>query len=341
MSAVNIASLQRAAEVYQKDIKMLPYHVLAPVLGEHGINLYPGVENEDVIVSFLRKRGVARPYGIGADLVHSEIGKMIEKRLKVELAYASVKDNIQNYKEKTVITPGEMLGTNKTKKHPLELQIIQAKVTTFAEDVLDALFNAERNTDDLTPMGLFDGFETKVLSAISDGEISAAEGNIEDSDEFVAPADGEDTDAYDNLRDWVRKADPFLLRDAILIMPLEVSRYAMDALKNKTAQKAATFIDFQEYLNDDCSSNIKIVKSRFVGTGDRLYLTAPGNMDFGMNSLGDETFVEVNRLHEDRNIVNFWLQASFGTRWRAHHKKVFYTNTGSLTANLMSGDYIS
>jgi hypothetical protein len=339
MASVDITSLLRAAIQYQKDIKFLPYAVMAAVLGEHGINLFPGVQNEDRMITFLRKQGVAKPYHTAVTPSASDVGKVVESILKVETAYAYINDNIKNYKEKFVITPNEMLGSNKTKKHPLEMEIISAIVKTFSEDILDALFNATRNTADETPMGLFDGFETKVLAKIVSGEIAAEEGNYVDSGEFAAPVDANDVTAYNRLRDWVRQADPYLLKQADLILPLQVARYCMDALKNKTAQKAATFIDFQEYLREDTSSNIRLVKSRYMGTGDRLYLTASGNMDFGMNSLGDEAFVQVRNINVDPNIVNFWIQAEYGVRWRSVHKKTFFTNQGSLTANALSGDY--
>lgn len=339
MASVDITSLQRAAINYQKDIKFLPYAVMAAVLGEHGINLFPGVQNEDRIIKFLRKQGVAKPYHTAVTPAASDVGKVVESILKVEPAYAYINDNIKNYKEKFVITADEMLGSNKTKKHPLEMQIISAIVKTFSEDILDALFNATRNTADETPMGLFDGFETKILSLIVSGEIDEDEGNYVDSGAFEAPSTSSDTTAYDRLRDWVRQADTFLLKNCNLIMPLQVARYCMDALKNKTAQKAATFIDLQEYLREDTTSNVSLIKSRYMGTGNRLYLTAPGNMDFGMNSLGDEAFVQVRNINVDPNIVNFWIQAEYGVRWRSVHKKLFLTNQGSLTANTLSGDY--
>ena len=341
MATITIDQLSRQAVKYQKDIQMLPYSVMLEELAKHGITLFPGVQNEHKIVSFLRKRGVAKPYATDITLNDSDVGKMVESTLKVETAYASIADNVKNYKEVVMVTPDEMLGSNKVKKHPFEVKMMMGVVRTFAEDILDAVFNGERDTADQSPMGLFDGFETKIVDAVTGGEISGGNNNLLDSGVFAAPVDESDFVAYTRLRDWLRAQNPFLLKNAILLLPQTVARYCMDALKNKTKQKAATIIDFQEYLNEDVDSNIKIVKSRLMGTGSRIYLTAPGNMDFGMNTLGDETFFEVNRLDKDRNKINYWLQGEYGTRWRNFHEKVFATNTGTLTANRMSGDYVS
>jgi hypothetical protein len=341
MSQITVSDLTRLAVKYQPDIKMLPYAVIAEVLGSHGITLFPGVQYQDIIISFLRKQGIAKPYAPGLEIADNSLGKVEPSTLQVEKAYASISDNIWNYVTKTLVTPDEMLGKNQSKRHPFELQTIMSVIRTFGEDIIDALFNAERDITDQTPLGLFDGFETKVLAAIVSGAISSGNGNYLATEALDAPTTSTDFEAYLHLRAWVREANPYLLKNAILIMPLSVYRNCFDALQNKTNQKAATLIDFQDYLNAECNSNIKIVSSRYLGTGDRIYLTAPGNMDFGMNTLGDDQFVQIRNINADPNVVNYWIQADYGTRWRSYHPKVFFTNDGTLTANQLSGDYIS
>lgn len=339
MATLTVTDLTRLAVKYQKDIKMLPFAVLSEVLGQHGITLFPGVQYKDIIISFLRKQGIAKPYFPGLTIADSDIGKIEESELVVEKAYASVSDNIWNYVTKTLITPDEMLGKNKNKKHPFEVQTMMAIVRTFGEDIIDALFHATRNTNDASPLGLFDGFETKIEAAIVAGSITGGKGNLIPNTAIIAPTSNTDTAPYDNLRDWLRQANPYLLKDGILMLPRLITQYAMDGLKNKTAQKADTYIKFMEYLNDDVGGNLKLVNSRIMGTGDRMYLTAPGNMDFGMNTMGDETFVQVRNIDPDPNIVNYWIQADYGTRWRTFHEKKFLTNSGSLTGSQLSGDY--
>lgn len=342
MAVIDISGLTRLAVNYQSDMRYLPYAVMVETLvNEHQINLLPGIENQDVVTTFLRKRGIAKPLFVGMEVQDSDIGKPVESILKIENAYASVQDDIQNYKEKVIIRPGEKIGQNQTHKHPFEVGIMMGIIRTFSEDILDAVFHAERNTSDLSPMGLFDGFDTKIDDGISDGIIASGLGNIVDSGDFEAPASDTDYTAYHRLRDWLRQAHPDLLKNGVLHLPRLVARYCMDALKNKTKQKADTFISFVDYLNDDVDGNLKVVKSRLMGTGDRINLFAPGNMEFGFNSLSDTTFVKIRDINKNPNIVNYWIQAGFGTRWINFHKKVFMTNTGSLTPNLLSGDYVS
>ena len=76
-----------------------------------------------------------------------------------------------------------------------------------------------------------------------------------------------------------------------------------------------------------------------MGTGQRIVLTAPGNMDFGMDTLGDETFVQVRNIYEDPNYVQFWIQGKYGTRIRSINEKVFQVNDGASVGAQLSGDY--
>lgn len=338
--AITITDLQRLAIKYQTDIRYLPYAVLFNVLSQLGITLYPGIQDTHKLIQFLRKRGIAKPYAPGITLRDSDVGKLKETPLKVETAYTRVPDNIKRYKEVTMVKPGEMIGSNKTKKHPFEVQLMMNMVRTFGEDILDALFSAERDLTDESPMGLFDGFETKILAAIVSGEISAAEKNLVVSAPMAAPLNEDDYSAYDNLVDWLLQADPYLLENCDLFLTRATARNCFRAMKNKTKQKAATFIDFKEYLEDDVDANINIKNTRFMGAGTRLYLTAPDNMDFGMNSMGDEAFVQIMPDNDDPNVFKYWIQGEFGTRWQWFHRKKFMTNDGALTANPLSGDYV-
>jgi len=342
MPVLDIAGLSLLAKKYQMDLRYLPYLILVDQLvNVHKISLLPGVENEDVIRTFLRKGGIAKPLSVGQSVEDSDIGKFEESVLRIENAYASVEDDILNYKEKTIIRAGEQIGINQTKKHPFQVEIMMGIIRTFAEDILDALFNATRNLSDKSPMGLFNGFETKIEAAIATYKIRESYGNIKDSGEFAAPTTGTDITAYIRLRDWLRSANMHLKRNAVLLLTAQVYQNCFDALQNKTAGKAANFADFQSYLNTDAASNISLVKSDIMGSGDRIYLTKPGNMEFGFNSLGDNNFVDVRSINKNPNIINYWIQAGFGTRWISFHEKLFMTNEGTLTANPMSGDYIS
>lgn len=340
MSTVDISLLQETAIKRQKDFKLLPYVVLRHTLGLHGINLMPGVQHKDVITDFQRKAGIMQPYVVGGDITYSQVGKAQEMTLLVEKAFASVKDNINNYKT-IAVGPGELLGKNKTKQHPWNLLMIQSIIRTFGEDVLDCTFSGERDEADKSPQGAFDGYDTLIDAFITNSKITAGIGNLKSTGDIEAVADETDVDPFNQLLAFWRAAHPQLkAKPSILLVPSHVGDAYDDAFFNKFRNKPSEDAYGRTYIQGT-NKKCLMVRSDIMGTGQRMILTAPGNLDFGMDSLGDEDFVQVRNPYEDPNEVQFWLQASYGTRIRSIHPKLFQINDGTPVANALSGDYVS
>jgi hypothetical protein len=344
MSTVTLTSLQETAIRRQKDLKILPYAVLREVLGLHGINLMPGIQNKDVLTSFYRKQGILKPYSSAIAITHGDVGKAEEMILQVEKAYASVKDNIQNYKT-VAVGPDVLLGKNKSKKHPWEMLMLSSIVKTFGEDIIDALFPAERDTGDQSPSGAFDGFDTLIDTFVAGGKIAIGNGNLVNTfdgvyTEFVAPADADDTEVADRLLEFWRAAHPALkTKNSLLKIPANIADWYDDAYFNKYKHKPIVD-EFNRAFLHGTGRKCRIVRSLAMGTGQRIELTLPGNHDFGMDTLGDEAFVQVRYPYEDPNIVQFWIQGDYGTRIRELHQKVYQINEGTPVANALSGDYV-
>lgn len=331
MSAVDITSLSETAKRFQKDLKMMPYLTLREELGRLGINLIPGIQNKDVITTFLRKQGIAKPY-VSGTVDNSTVGQAIEETLEVKKAYASVKDNIQNYK-KTIMGPDTLLGKNKSKKHPWQLVMLQSIVKTFGEDILDALFPAAFDTADKSPMGLFNGFDTIIDLKIAAGDVATGKNNL------VNTGTINKTNAWDILKEFWRASHPLMRRaNTLLIVPFAISDAYDDHYFAKHASKPEKD-DFHRTFLEGSGRKCRIVPSAILGTGDRIILTAPGNFDFGMDTKGDEDFVQVRTPYEDPNDVQFWIQADYGCRIRAVHEKLFQVNEGTPVPLRLSGDY--
>ncbi len=338
MSTVDLTSLAETAIRRQKDLKMLPYAVLRETLGVHGINLLPGIQNKDVLTDFLRKAGIMKPYDSSVEIAHSDVGKAQEMTLQVEKAYASVKDNIQNYKT-IAVGPDVLLGKNKSKKHPWEMVMLTSIVRTFGEDILDALFPADRDTLVQTPQGAFKGYDTLIDAFIVATLISASAGNQVNTGAIAAPSGETDFGAFTQLLDFWRASHPLLrTKQTNLLVPSIIADHYDDAFFNKFRQKPTT----DEYGRTELygsGGKCKIIRSNVMGTGQRIMLTMPGNLDFGMDTLGDEEFVQVRNPYEDPNLVQFWIQGDYGTRIRSIHPKIFQINEGAAVANALSGDY--
>jgi len=344
MATVDLSSLQETAIRRQKDLKMLPYAVLATTLGLHGINLLPGIQNKDVITDFQRKGGILKPYSTSVNLTTSDVGKANEMTLQVEKAYANVKDNIQNYKTISV-GPDVLLGKNQSKKHPWEMVMLTSIVRTFGEDILDALFPATRNTAVQTPQGAFDGFDTLIDAFVAALKISVAVKNLKNTFDagytaFVPPANESDTEVFDRLLKFWRDADPQLRKaNSHMSMPYDIADMYDDAYFNKFRSKPTTDEYGRPFLYGS-GGKCKIIRSSIMGTGQRIMLSVPGNLDLGMDTISDSTFVQVRYIDQDPNIVQFWIQGDYGTRIRSIHPKLFQINEGTPVANALSGDYV-
>jgi len=303
------------------------------------------VENKDILIEKQRKGGITAPYvPNGTNTINEdEISKLAEKYLQVQPSFCALKDHIMNYKEKQVLwDPVKDTVSNKTKKHPLEKEIIADVIKTVAEDIVDAFFHAERDTDDKSPYGMFDGYNHLIDDAIVAGEIAAAKGNYVDSGDLSAPASETDILAWTRLVDWLRSVNTRFAKNAVLYLPQGIYNNCSDALENKFKYKDVIYSVFLEKLRDvSHMKQLKVVVEDALGTGTRIMLIEDGLLDFGMNTPGDETYIQIRGPYEDPNFVQFWLQFEAGARINSWHSKVFMVNQGSATANQLSGDYLS
>lgn len=341
-NSVNVTSLNREAKDYDSTLRTLPYFTLEELIKKFKMNVLQ-ISGEHIRTTFQRRSGIMKPYSTTVTEDNSEeIGKVVESKLKTEMAYCQLVDSILNYKEVKVLSNAGEKIDNKTKKHPLERKILETVVRTWSEDVVDAAFFGERDTTDLSPLGSFDGFETKILGLISDGEISAAKGNLINSGEITDPANNEDTDALDAVVTWFKSLNPKLRKQHMIWMvPETVLFRVLASLDNKMHNRVVvTMQHLVDYLKTHAwAQKLDIVSDTALGTGQRWYVTVPGNMDFGMNTMTDGQFVQVRNIHKDPNLVQFWIQAEYGTRWIEWHPKMFACNEQAAIANSLSGDY--
>lgn len=339
MPAIDISTLSESAVNYDRELKTLPYAVLRETLGIHGINVISGIQNKDVITNFFRKGGMAKPYTPNPT-ERSDVGKTQERTLQTHKAFASVVDEPSRFKT-TIVGPDVLLGKNKTKQHPWELIMLQSIVRTFSEDIIDALFPAKYDTADRSPQGLFDGFDTLVDADITSGLISAANKNLVATGAINKPASDTDTQAYDKLLAFYQAANPFLRTASTnLLIPFGMGDAYDLAYFNKYKTKP-TMDNFGRTVLDGSGGKCTLVRSLAMGTGQRIMLTVPGNLDFGLDTESDDQFVQVRDIFEDPNFVQFWIQADYGCRIRNVDTKVFQINDGTPAANAMSGDYVA
>ena len=341
MAPINVAALQRAAEKYDPLLRKLPFLDLNEVLANLEINLKE-VTYKDTIIQFQRKSGSSKPYVAGIIDYTTEIGKMVERSLIVLPCYNAIKDHIKNYSDKAVLNPAGDKVDNQTKKHPLEQLILETQVRTIGEDIVDGLFHGERDTNDKSPLGMVDGIYTMIAAEIAATTISVANGNYATSGALSAPVNS-DTVALDRLVTWLRSANRMLLKDAVLYIAPDALDNVQDALENKMINKPAdVFTALEKYLQNKVRApKLRLLSHEAMGAGSQLILAKPRNIDLGMNTKGDNEFLQVRAPFEDPNYVQFWSQWELGARLNSLHAKEFFCNEQTNTPSELSGDYTS
>lgn len=340
---VNLAGLQKANEYYQPKLRQLPAYLLEPFLKTFNMNLVQ-VNNKDVIKHLRRRGALMKPYGnLGGETAEQkEAFKIIESVLTVDKAFVALKDYIGNYTEKEVLVAAGNKVDNKSKKHPLERMILEQVVKTFIEDYVVCSFHAERNDEGDSPADAFDGFYTKLGQLITADEVKTSKGNLIETGEFAAP--GEGSDPLGKLLTFFRKLNPFLKSIPFdLISPSNVITHARDGLVEKYSNlKVVTTDDLMQYIKDNADLSFKpnLCTHAVLGTGQRIMATKPGLLSVGMNTKTDVDFMQVRAPYEDPNLVQFWIQAEFGSRFDDWDQKVFASNEQASVANLsLMGDY--
>lgn len=336
---INIDELKRYAKTYDGVLRVLPFFSLQEFARRMKLNVIE-VRDEDVLVNFRRKAGNTGPYKAGASISYpDEIGKIVEMSLKPELTVSRIKDNIQNYKDKRVISNAGEPVDHVSKRHPLEKTVIDNMVISHTEDVIFSAFFAERNEEVYSPLTAFTGFFPWIDHFKTTSDISLANRNLVPTGEFGS---GDGVDDYDRLVQFLRKAHPMLKRGAVLYYSSSVELVCKEALRQKTkAFKRPTSEEFWEAVKDDANfPMLQPVSHEAYGTGSALILVKPGMLDLGVNTRRASQFVQVRDIFEDPNDVQFWLQSAYGTRFQDVHCKVFQVNDCTNQGVDLAGDYV-
>lgn len=343
---VNIEGLSRYAKSWNNTLKELPFYTFNEAALELRLNIIK-VQGEDIAVTLRRKAGIVKPYYPGITAGNQqEILNFFEQKLKPEITYAEINDNVTNYRDKKVISNQGEWFNNKTKKHPLEALILMAKVRSYAEDVVFSMFFAERDINVPSPMTAFNGFFTKFGLLQVAGEISAAKNNLKTTGSFDAGVNvgvgGDGINHYQRLVDFVKSSHPLLRRGEVILMCTELPlAAARDGLRIKMNYFAMPTVEemLVKLRSDANCPNLTICTHECLGTGSKLVLLKPGLLDIGVGDNTDKDFVQVRNPWGDPNIVQFWMQASYDTRLVDCHAKIFQTNEQNNIALDLAGDY--
>ena len=341
MAFIGIENLTHVKDRLQPNIIMGPAYYSADELKRMAIKVVTGVQFKDTASIFNRKGGTARRKVVGQSQ-NSALGYLSERVLVAHIVWDHYTANEDDFQEKPVqIT----INGSAQPSFPKTEDFINQIGIAFNDNIYPCIWHGDENSDK-PEMALFNGLHANLDNDIANGVVSEAAGNLIPCAVLDAPAQEGDYQAWEDFVDWYNKWHPALKRrETIVYMSTAYGNYLADAYEQKhRSHLAVNFID-------DANGNFKVREypkvtfcpSDDFGQGTRMIATIPGNMELGVNSEADQSFVSI--MHGDptpggdHKTITFQIQGVFGTRILKINAADFVTNGGTIEDKYWSGDY--
>ncbi len=334
-------ALTHVAEQVGKQIVMGPAYEDPELLDRLGIQVISGVQFKKTDHLLVRKGGTTRRKKVGTP-VENKIGFLKERTLVAKLTWNRYKDNIDNYVETVFGTDGKAGGD-----YPLSTVAVEAILKSYAEDLKSNLFFGKMAYEDSEDeakqkLSLYDGFHTDIEQDIEDGIISAENGNLIACDAISVPTDAHDSTPFDTVLEWYTKWDARLRQQKVIKLHCDVLRglYIAQGYANK--YHGNTKVNYLPNGNFTVPEmpRVEFCPSDAWGVGTRLMATIPNNLQYGVDSENNQTFVKTQfGTDEDAQDVVFQIQSIQGTRVFNPLASAFVISDGSIAENVINGDY--
>lgn len=341
MAFIGIDNLTHVKDRLQGNIILGPAYYSEDELKRMAIKVITGVQFKDTATIFNRKGGTARRKVVGQPQ-NSTLGYMSERTLTAYVVWDHYTANEDDFQEKPVqITVNGSAQTS----FPQTEEFINQIGIAFNDNVYPCIWHGDENSEK-AELALFNGLHANLDKDIANGEVSVAAGNLVPCAALDAPVSEGDSAAWDEFVKWYNKWHPALKRrESIVYMSTAYGNYIADAYEQKhRSHQAVQFIP-------DANGNFKVREypkvtfcpSDDYGDGTRMIATTLGNMEFGVNSEADQSFVSI--MHGDptpggdHKTITFQTQGIFGTRILRINAANFVTNGGTIEDKYCSGDY--
>lgn len=336
-------AVTKVAEQVGTQIIMGPAYTDPDLIARLGIQVISGLQFKRTDTMLIRKGGTTRRKEVGKP-VENKIGFLKERTLVAKLTWNRYKDNIDNYQETPWGTDGKAGGT-----YPHSTLAAEAIMRSYAEDLENCLFfgdiDLESDADtEKQKLSLYDGFHTLIAKDIEDGLISEQNGNLIPCESIQAPTDAEDSTPFDNAFDWYLKWNPALRKHKgsriIILCDVFRASYIAAGYANKFHGNVKV-----NYLANGNFSVPEMPNVEFAGTdawgiGDRLAATIENNLQYGVDSLSNQSFVKTQfGSDSDAQDVIFQIQSIQGARLMNPLANAFCVSNGDIKENVISGDY--
>lgn len=334
-------ALTHVAEQVGKQIIMGPAYEDPELLDRLGISVISGVQFKKTDHLLVRKGGTTRRKKVGTP-VENKIGFLKERTLIAKLTWNRYKDNIDNYVETVFGTDGKPGG-----EYPMSTVEVETILKSYAEDLKSNLFfgdmeNEDSADEDKQKLSLYDGFHTDMAHDIADGIISVQNKNLIPCDAITAPVDAHDSTPFDTVLEWYTKWDGRLRQQKLVKLHVDILRglYIAQGYSNKYhGNSKVNYLPNGNFTVPEMP-RVEFCPSDAWGVGTRMMATIPGNLQYGVDSENNQSFVKTQfGSDEDAQDVIFQIQSIQGTRIMNPLPSAFVMSDGSIAENVINGDY--
>ena len=341
--ALNIEQIKHVKEEIHSELVAKASLLTDSMFEDLGMKVTTDVENIDVCYIFNEKGLQARPYVVG-NVEDSQLGEFIDNPAKLEKIVLHTSDSIERYTEK-----GPFEDTNVVESAEHTAFLLGELAKRIAEDTRANVFHGNMANRSL-PMtaanavkkglSLIDGFYTLIAKGITDGTISAANGNYfvtgDLLDNSVTPQDAYDkfVELYNGLNPALQQREEILFGICKKLAAKIVKGYMLTY-----PQIAPTVLNngwkFAEF------PNAKIVTSAAMGVGSQIYVTVADNFEYVCSDREQDAMISIGQVNKDLRVFDYQANTRATVRIRDYSPKVFACNEQrNSPLGVPVGDYI-
>lgn len=309
--SVNITpeELAKSAKKYRKDLLMMPVIALGKSLQHMTIRL--GVRGEEVVGELdgdieMGPYSETRQDTDGANIkgrsLYTFRGSVVKK-----FSPNSVADSIYG----ASVLKGEGLKTTE-----ITLLVVGYYAKKVSKALNKALWSAVRNPNGTKSADLFNGFDTITDTEIALGNISVAKGNLY---EFTVAID--DNNAVDQLKKFYRAADDNLQEETTKMFMAKSIKEAYEDCYKAESGSVAYNTEFKKTFLEGTEMSSELVALANKRGSKYIHLTTKGNMLVGVDQMGDEESISVEKHHEF--LLSFVMVMYFGVQFESISRERF------------------
>lgn len=337
--AVFADALYGTAKIIGPDVMLAPVVYGKDKFTKLRWRIREGIQDKHELPMYMRKGKITKPYKPGMN--KENIGSFEMRELKVYLSAAFSDINIQEFNS-VKVGENDLLGTNKEPKViPFAEEILWGMAKSFAESQIDDCVFGKYDPSGESAHPNFDGLQTLYDIEIKRGTISEKNLNLIKTGEISAPADANDTTAFDTLFNFYQKLHPGLkgAKELMIATTVEAHTNIISAYANKY-KIVLTRQDLEAGMVFIGMPNVRLVSDDIFGKGDKLFAYVPDMVDVGVDSVSDDEFIDVTQEPSDKNIFHLQMQARMGMRINSVSPKLIAFSDGEWTESVSPiGDY--